>query len=220
MLRLAFAAGHQPLDSIHPDRPGGAAAVLMFAGVTGLAVRIGMTQAWFTIDPVAGGAGIDDRDAELGGASPDVRRKQATEAATRSLLYSRQPRSRKKTCIRSDTHSDTRELTMARGKLIVLNEPASPEVEEEYNAWYDGDHLPQILANVPTITGAKRYRIAPGQHSAIPGAPRYLSIYDIEADIVMDAYAQLGQATKDGKVIMTEHIRSDPPSTFLVYEEI
>jgi hypothetical protein len=41
---------------------------------------------------------------------------------------------------------------------------------------------------VPTITGAKRYRIAPGQNSAIPGAPRYLAIYDIEADDVMDAF--------------------------------
>jgi|SRR6478752_8431915 hypothetical protein len=109
---------------------------------------------------------------------------------------------------------------MPRGKLIVFNEPASPEVEEEYNAWYDGDHLPQILANVPAITAAKRYRIAPGQNSAIPGAPRYLVIYDIEAEDVMDAYAQLGRATMDGKVIMTDQIRSDPPSTFLVYEEI
>ena len=52
---------------------------------------------------------------------------------------------------------------MPRGKLIVFNEPASPEVEEEYNAWYGGDHVPQILASVPTITGAKRYRIAPGR---------------------------------------------------------
>jgi hypothetical protein len=109
---------------------------------------------------------------------------------------------------------------MAQGKLIVFNEPASPEVEEEYNAWYDGDYLTQILASVPTITGAKRYRLAPGQNSSIPGAPRYLAIYDIEADDVMDAFRQLGQATMDGKVIMTDQIRSDPPSTFLVYEEI
>jgi hypothetical protein len=36
----------------------------------------------------------------------------------------------------------------------------------------------------------------------------------------MDAFAQLGQATMHGKVIMTDQIRSDPPSTFLVYEEI
>jgi hypothetical protein len=109
---------------------------------------------------------------------------------------------------------------MPRGKLIVVNEPASPEVEEEYNAWYDGDHLPHFLASVPTITGAKRYRIAPGQNSPIPGAPRYLAIYDIEADDVMDAFRQLRRATMDGKVIMTDQIRSDPPSTFLVYEEI
>ena len=49
---------------------------------------------------------------------------------------------------------------MPSGKLIVFNEPASAEVEQDYNAWYDGNHLPQILASVPTISGAKRYRIA------------------------------------------------------------
>jgi hypothetical protein len=109
---------------------------------------------------------------------------------------------------------------MPRGKLIVFNEPESAAVEDEYNAWYDDNHVPQILANVPTITGATRYRIAPGQSSAIPGAPRYLAIYDIEADNVMDAFKQLGQATVDGQVVMTDQIRKDPPSTYLVYEEI
>ena len=66
---------------------------------------------------------------------------------------------------------------MARGKLIVFNEPASADVEDEYNTWYDGDHVPQILANVPTITGAKRYRIAPGaelRHPRRTALPRDL----------------------------------------------
>lgn len=109
---------------------------------------------------------------------------------------------------------------MAKGKFLVFNEPASPEVEAEYNAWYDGDHLPQILENVPAITGAKRFRIVPGQDLALPGAPRYLAIYDIEADNVMEAFQQLGQATQDGHVIMTDKIRSTPASTYVIYEEI
>lgn len=109
---------------------------------------------------------------------------------------------------------------MARGKLLVFNEPKSPEVEAEFNAWYDGDHLPQILEHVPTITGAKRYRIAPDQDLLLPGAPRYLSVYDIEADDVTDAFTQLAQAVRDGKLVMTDTIRSDPRSTYVVYEEL
>jgi hypothetical protein len=109
---------------------------------------------------------------------------------------------------------------MARGKLIVFNEPKSPEVEDEYNAWYDGDHVPQILEHVPAITGAQRYRIRPGQDWSLRGAPRYLAVYDIEADNVMDALTQLGDATRAGQVVMTDAIRSDPPSTYVVYEEI
>jgi hypothetical protein len=109
---------------------------------------------------------------------------------------------------------------MAKGKLIVFNEPASPEVEAEYNSWYDGDHVPHILEHVPAITGAQRFRIAPGQDLPLPGAPRYLAVYDIEADNVMEALQQLGQATQDGRIVMTDTIRSVPASTFVIYEEI
>jgi hypothetical protein len=109
---------------------------------------------------------------------------------------------------------------MARGTFIVFNEPKTPEAEADYNAWYDGDHVPQILEHVPAITGARRFRIAPGQDVPIPGAPRYLAIYDIEADNVMEAFQQLGQATQDGKVVMADVIRSTPGSTYLIYEEI
>lgn len=67
---------------------------------------------------------------------------------------------------------------------------------------------------------ARHPRTARNRITTIPGAPRYLTIYRIEADNVMDAYAQLGEATRGGKVVITDVIRSDPPSTFLVHAEI
>jgi hypothetical protein len=109
---------------------------------------------------------------------------------------------------------------MPRGRLLVFNEPRSPGVEDEYNAWYAGSHVPQILEHVPAITGATRFRIVPGQDLSLRGSPRYLTIYDVEADNVMDALAQLGQATQEGKVVMTDTIRSEPSSTYVIYEEI
>ena len=109
---------------------------------------------------------------------------------------------------------------MARGKLLVFNEPKSADVEAEYNAWYDGQHLPEILEHCPAITGGTRYRIASGQTSALPGAPTYLAVYDIDSDAVTDGLVQLGTAVRDGKVIMTDTIRSEPPSTVVVYEQI
>lgn len=109
---------------------------------------------------------------------------------------------------------------MAKGKFIVLNEPKSGEVDAEYNAWYSDTHLPQILEHCPSITSASRFKLVPGQENALPGAPSYLAIYDIEADDLMAARAELGAAVQAGQVVMSDTIRSEPRSTYLVYEQI
>jgi hypothetical protein len=109
---------------------------------------------------------------------------------------------------------------MAKGKFIVFNEPRSDEVEAEYNAWYTDTHGPQILENCPSITAASRFKLVPGQDNTLPGAPNYLAIYDIEADDLMSARAELGAAVAAGTVVMSDSIRSEPRSTYLVYEQL
>ena len=109
---------------------------------------------------------------------------------------------------------------MAKGSFIVFNEPNSPEVDTEYNAWYSDTHLAQILAHCPSITAASRFKLVPGQENPVPGAPNYMAIYDIEADDLMTARAELAIATQAGKIVMSDTIRSEPRSTYLVYEQI
>jgi hypothetical protein len=109
---------------------------------------------------------------------------------------------------------------MAKGKFIVFNEPQSSDVDAEYNAWYTDTHLPQLLEHCPSITAATRFKLVPGQENPLPGAPNYLAIYDIEADDLMTVRAELGSAVQAGKVVMSDTIRSEPRSTYLVYEQI
>jgi hypothetical protein len=109
---------------------------------------------------------------------------------------------------------------MAKGKFIVFNEPNSAEVDAEYNAWYSETHLPQILEHCPSITAASRFKLVPGQENPLAGAPSYVAIYDIEADDLMAARAELGSAVQAGKVVMSDAIRSEPRSTYLIYEQI
>jgi hypothetical protein len=116
-----------------------------------------------------------------------------------------------------NAESDT---DMAKGKFIVFNEPESTELDAEYNAWYADTHLPQLLESCPSITAATRLKLVPGQENTLPGAPNYLAIYDIDADDLMTARAEMASAVQAGKVIMSDTIRSDPRSTYLIYEQL
>jgi hypothetical protein len=67
---------------------------------------------------------------------------------------------------------------MARkGFLCVFMNPP-PAFDEEFNAWYDSEHIPERLA-VPGILTGLRYMNIGG------GAPRYMAMYDLESFAVM-----------------------------------
>ncbi len=57
-----------------------------------------------------------------------------------------------------------------KGFLLVQMQPP-PAFEEEFNDWYDTDHIPERLA-VPGIETARRF-------VCLDGWPRYLALYDL-----------------------------------------
>lgn len=70
---------------------------------------------------------------------------------------------------------------MARkGFLLVLMQPP-PSLEDEFNAWYDTEHLPERLA-VPGFVTALRF-------VCIDGHPRYLAMYDLTHFGVLESEA-------------------------------
>jgi hypothetical protein len=75
-----------------------------------------------------------------------------------------------------------------KGFLLVLMQP--PEaIEEEFNAWYDTEHVPERLA-VPGVLTAIRF-------SSINAAtPKYLAMYDLDSEAVLesDAYKRVAGA--------------------------
>lgn len=62
------------------------------------------------------------------------------------------------------------------GGLLVNAMNVTPEGEDDFNAWYDEEHLPALTA-VPGTLAAKRYR------SAVEGdgVRRYVAIYHLES---------------------------------------
>ena len=71
------------------------------------------------------------------------------------------------------------------GFLLVLMQPPA-NLEEEFNAWYDSEHVPERLA-VPGVLTAIRFC------SVSAAAPKYLAMYDLELEAVLesDAYRRV-----------------------------
>ena len=65
-----------------------------------------------------------------------------------------------------------------KGFLLVTMQPP-PAFEEEFNAWYDTEHLPERLA-VPGFETALRF-------VCLSGHPRYLAMYDLAHPEVLDS---------------------------------
>jgi antibiotic biosynthesis monooxygenase (ABM) superfamily enzyme len=57
--------------------------------------------------------------------------------------------------------------------VFIVTGQVEPEWEEEYNRWYDEEHLPN-LRNVPGYLSAERY-------VAVDGAPTYMALYEVES---------------------------------------
>ena len=69
-----------------------------------------------------------------------------------------------------------------KGFLLVLMQPP-PTLEEEFNAWYDTEHIPERAA-VPGIRSALRF-------VCLDGHPRYLAMYDLDHFGVLESEAYL-----------------------------
>lgn len=75
---------------------------------------------------------------------------------------------------------------MTRGLLLTLTEPP-PAMEEEFNAWYDGEHLAERLA-IPGFRSALRW-VA----EVPPGEGRYLATYELDSLAVLSSSQYLGR---------------------------
>ena len=69
-----------------------------------------------------------------------------------------------------------------KGYLLVMMQ-APPAFEDEFNAWYDTEHIPERVA-VPGFETGIRY-------VCVNGSPRFLAMYDMESPEVLNSPAYL-----------------------------
>jgi hypothetical protein len=80
-------------------------------------------------------------------------------------------------------------MTDPRGLLLFMTDIA-PAFEDEFNRWYEEEHLPERRA-MPGFLSARRFR-------AVEGGPKYLALYDLESPAVLQSapYLRISGANK------------------------
>lgn len=89
---------------------------------------------------------------------------------------------------------------------MVMSNPASPEQEGTYNAWYDRTHLQDALA-IPGFISAQRYRVP--DEFAEAATWRYLAIYTIETNDIAGTMAELMDRVGTDAMVISPSIDRD-----------
>jgi len=71
--------------------------------------------------------------------------------------------------------------------MLVRTHPQDPAREQEFNEWYNGNHVPDVL-NAPNFEAAIRYKVATAPMGRIPA---YLALYYVTEDDVQTANREL-----------------------------
>ena len=104
---------------------------------------------------------------------------------------------------------------MRRFKMLVFSEPFEGR-EEEFNKWYTGQHLDDLVA-LPGFTTAQRFVV----HSVSMGTAlnKYLAIYDVETDdpdwVIENMFAM-----KDTPAMPIDESFNLDATTVMLYEEL
>jgi hypothetical protein len=91
--------------------------------------------------------------------------------------------------------------------LYVESQPASAEDSETYHAWYDGVHIPEMLA-IDGFVSARRYR-------ALDDSDSYLAVYQIDSDVET---ARSNLAAAASTMSRPEGVKLDPPPTVRYFD--
>jgi len=80
-------------------------------------------------------------------------------------------------------------------QFIVFSDPTKPEVENEYNDWYDHQHMPDVL-RVPGFQFAQRFVITSA--SANNKTARYFIIFNLQSRDLAATNAEIGRRLREG----------------------
>ncbi len=89
-------------------------------------------------------------------------------------------------------------MTNPPGLLLFMTD-IDPKLEDEFNRWYEDEHLGERMA-IPGFITARRFQ-------ALDGSPKYLALYELESPDVLQS-AAYRHAVGAGKSAWTRRMES------------
>jgi hypothetical protein len=99
---------------------------------------------------------------------------------------------------------------MPKAVMLVFTDPSSPDVEDEYNDWYDSTHVADVLKAAPDVKAVTRYRLAESPAPGFELPNRHLAVYEVEADDLNQVVADMGAAFGRGEMPMSDTLAVGP----------
>jgi len=102
---------------------------------------------------------------------------------------------------------------MSKYTFVVFSGPTAGQ-EDEYNRWYNEQHLPDVL-KVKGFVAAQRFRLQPGPNDAADAPAKYLALYEIETDDLQAAMADLSSRAGTPAMQMSPALNTSALSTMM-----
>jgi len=102
---------------------------------------------------------------------------------------------------------------MARYKVLVLSNCVAGR-EAEYNAYYDNQHIPDILRELPEVQSAQRFQLEPVR--AAEGQPewRFSCLYEIETENFSQYLSNMQRALVENRIPPSDAAIADSSAVF------
>jgi len=85
--------------------------------------------------------------------------------------------------------------------VMVVPSSAKEGRDDDYNTWYDNDHIHDICS-LPGVKSGRRFTFDAA--SLAPPPARYLAIYEIETDDINSVVAAMGKLAQSGEMSTTD----------------
>jgi hypothetical protein len=85
---------------------------------------------------------------------------------------------------------------MGTNLMLVFSNPAEGK-EAEFNTWYEGTHIPEMLGT-PGVVAARRYEVAQPEGMPVP-PQKYLAVYELDGEVAT-VFAAINERGKSGAI--------------------